>query len=375
MTQPAIGIVGATGAVGAAAARYASEWCGAGLRLGGRRVDRVRPLADDLEADAFAVDYDDAAALRAFCDGCAIVINCAGPSHRVADRVAAAAFAAHAHYVDPGGDEPLQAALAQAGQPRGDLRALLSAGMMPGLTAMIPRWVARLEFDRVDALTAYVRLRNRFTHAAAVDYLLSEQRGYGESLAAWLRGSRRTRALEPLTQVQLPYFSALVNAYPYLSREADRLAATLRLSELRWYHLFDDHRIVSLVGQLQHAIAQGQDVESAADSLVRAVDLELFGREPSIEMVFEIAGDREGRAIQRTATYRAADTYEASGAVAALAADAILAGGISPGLHFAADVIDAASVIDRIRRAPKIGVVTLVQADASADVTDDEGVV
>jgi hypothetical protein len=304
-----------------------------------------------------------------------VVLNCAGPSHHVGDRVAAAALTAGAGYVDPGGDEPLHASLVRTSDPGRPSRAVLSAGMMPGLSAIVPRWMAQQSFERTAGLTAFVRLRNRFTPAAAADYLLSEQRGYGESLAGWQHGARRSHALEPLIQIELPYFQTRVNAYPYLSREADRLAATLGLSDLRWYHLFDDHRIVSLVARLQQRLAGGEDVAAAADVLVREVDLELFGREPSIEMVFELTGEDRTGAGPRTVRFRATDTYESSGALAALAADALLSGQVPPGVHFAADVLDASSVVARIREAPAIGVVERLDAVVEQGAADDEGVV
>ncbi len=375
MTQ-LVGIVGAYGAVGAATARFIRTFCAVEVRLGGRDLKRTQRLIDtDLGAGAaMSVDVDDPVALSRFCQDCSVVVNCAGPSHRVQDRVARAALAAGADYVDPGGDEPLHASLAPLDLVRRDRRAILSAGLMPGLSGIIPRWIAQHGFDRADRLTAFISLRTRFTHAAAVDFLLSDHRGYGESLAAWQHGVRVSRALEPLAQIELPYFQTRVDAYPYLSREADRLAAALGLSDLHWYHLFDDQRIVSLVGRLQQEIGEGQPVDAAADALVRAVDVELFGREPSVVLVFELAGLAQGRSLQRTALFRATDTYETSGAVAALAVDAVLAHRMSPGVHYAADVLDAPVVIQRLRECPMVGALELLDHPADRSAAHDEGV-
>ena len=59
--------------------------------------------------DAIKLDVEDSLALQAFCSGCRVIVNCAGPSCHIRDRVARAAFRAGADYVDPGGDEPLAA--------------------------------------------------------------------------------------------------------------------------------------------------------------------------------------------------------------------------------------------------------------------------
>ena len=51
-----------------------------------------------------AVDFNDTPALARFARGCDVLLNCAGPSWRVADRAAQAALKADAHYVDAAGD-------------------------------------------------------------------------------------------------------------------------------------------------------------------------------------------------------------------------------------------------------------------------------
>ncbi|WP_449065129.1 saccharopine dehydrogenase NADP-binding domain-containing protein, partial [Planomonospora algeriensis] len=95
-----IGIVGGYGAVGGAAARLLAD---RGVRVGGRDLEAARRFVDEElggRGEARRVDAYDEAALAAFCRGCRVVVNCAGPSYLLLDRVARAAFRAGADYVD-----------------------------------------------------------------------------------------------------------------------------------------------------------------------------------------------------------------------------------------------------------------------------------
>ncbi len=396
---PLIGIVGATGAVGRATARWlrasgdaSADVVRLRLRLGGRRIDALRAIADsdlcgvdrgnahsDNDAgrndaiEIHAVDVDAPDALSRFCDGCRIIVNCAGPAAAMQDRVAQAAFAAGAEYVDPGGDDDLHGRLTPLAAANPARTAILSAGLLPGLSGLLPRWLARQGFDRVRALTAYVRLRDRFTPAAAIDYLRSVGGAYGDSLAAWRGGVRVTRDVHPLLQVELPLMPGRVNAYPYLTREAERMARALALSDLRWYHVFDDDRIVTLVARLQ-AMAGTDGLAAAGAALTRAIDVELFGRAPSQVFVLRLEGDADGRPAERTAIFRSDDTYVVSGAVAGLAVEALLRTRVEPGLHFAADVLDPAWVVDRVRACRAVQGLDVVDGVVAAGMGEDEGV-
>ncbi|MCI4066434.1 hypothetical protein MRQ36_29320 [Micromonospora sp. R77] len=68
-----IGLLGPTGAVGTAAAAHLAGWTTSPVRLGARRP----------RAGMVPVDVDDPAALAAFCRGCTVVLNCAGPAFRI----------------------------------------------------------------------------------------------------------------------------------------------------------------------------------------------------------------------------------------------------------------------------------------------------
>ncbi|MFI6801790.1 saccharopine dehydrogenase NADP-binding domain-containing protein [Streptosporangium canum] len=464
---PVIAVLGCYGAVGGAVVRRLRE-AGAGpLRLGGRDLDRVRALigtgsggpagaeaatggavtgaavtdVGGMEAragadEAVAVDLRDAAALAAFCEGCHVVVNCAGPSSRILDTVARAALAAGAHYVDVAGDAAVRDRLAAAGLPAGSTvhrgsrgqgsaghdsagqgsdgqgsaghgfdghgsaghgsdgqgfdghgsaghgsagrsRAgrddagrvvVLAAGMMPGLSALLPRHLAGQGFDRVDRLTAHVGGVDRFTPAAALDYVASLSDGYATPLAVWRGHQVIPRASRPRRGVELPHFPGRVNAYPYLSAEAERLARSLGFAEVEWSSVFDGELTLAALARLHDL-----DADTAAGELVRTSRLEAFGRTPYFQMVFRMEGEAAGRPVTRTLVARAADSYELSAAVAVLAAGAVLRGLVRPGLHDAADVLDAGAVFQALLDDPAVTRLEVVDGVAPA-VEVEEGV-
>lgn len=350
MAHARIGIIGAGGAVGGAVARALLATYPDELRLGGRRPTAIRDaIGGGIDSGQIVhVDIDDEASLAAFCRGCRVVVNCAGPSSRVLDRVARVAFEAGAAYVDPAGDDTLFELLTREPRASSTQTAVVSAGLLPGLSGLVPRWLARRGFERVRRLTAFACIRDRLTLAAAADYLHSLSGSYGESLAVW-RHRRVSRALAPMIAVELPFFPGAWNAYPFLTTEIERTAAALNLDEACWYNVFKDDRVVRLIGRLRGATVDGTQLMSASAELADALNLELFGTTPIQIFVYRLEGVREGKPAERWAVFEGSDTYELTGVVAAAAAALIVEGRIGPGVQYAALALDPDAAIETLR--------------------------
>jgi hypothetical protein len=322
-----------------------------------------------------AVDVFDPAALRRFCAGCRLVVNASAASYLVADRVARAALAAGADYLDAGGDHPLYDRLAPLGLARSGRRALVTAGMAPGLTGLLPRWLAGQGFARVHRLVGHVGVRDRLTPAGAVDYLLSLAGRDRESQAVWRDGRRVPRGAGVLADVGLPFFPGRVTAHPYLGYEAERLAAGLGLAELRWYTVFDGGgAMLATLGRLQAAMSGEGDLAAAARELAAAAELDMFGREPYQLMVFELAGTGPGGGpVTRTLVVRSADTSILTGTVCALAGRQVLAGQVPAGSHFAAEALAPAALVAALRGSGAVRGFDLFDGAAAEVAAAEEG--
>ncbi|WBB94073.1 saccharopine dehydrogenase NADP-binding domain-containing protein [Verrucosispora sp. WMMC514] len=357
MTSPVVGVLGCYGAVGSAVVELLAA-ADVRLRLGGRRPGPLTEVARETgvprEATAI-VDAADRYRLAEFAAGCAVVVDCTAPAYRAEAGVVRAAVAAGADYVGAAGEHRYP------GLPTGR-RVVVGAGMTPGLTFVLPRALAAAGFDRLDRLTAYTGGRDRFTPGAARDYVAGMVGGAGRSLAAWRGGRRVPGALTPLDRVELPYFPGRVTAHPFLSTEAERLAATLGLAEVSWYHVFDGEQALRAL-----STADPADIDPAADRLVRAAELETFGRSTYQLIVLQLDGAAQGRPVTRTLALRAADSYRLTAEAAVLAVRAVLAGEVPPGSHHAGEVLDPARVMERLAAAPSVRQLEVVDRPAAVE--------
>src|SRR5258708_22572473 len=100
--------------------------------LGGRSRQRLEHLAEELGGLPVRVAaVDDATALRAMLEGCAVVINCAGPFTGMGEPVVRAAVEAGVHYVDSCGEQGvMQRVFESWGEPA--RRAGVAVGPPPG---------------------------------------------------------------------------------------------------------------------------------------------------------------------------------------------------------------------------------------------------
>lgn len=374
MNDVDVAVLGGYGAVGAAALEAIAERRPTmRLRIGGRNKEHAAALLHklDIQGEVRRVDLQDGRSLADFCRGARLVLNCAGPSYRVLDRVAWAAMAAGANYVDPGGDEPVFESLHRPGTFTGT--AVLTAGMQPGLTGLLPQHLARSISDP-RALTAYVGTMDRLTPAGAADYLLSLGGSYGSAQAAIRNGIRVEREVAPRTDIDLPYAGRRLDAYPYLSFESEQVARELGLSEVNWFNVFEGGaHMMACLSRLQGAMRSESDLGEAADELTRAAALDLFGKQPFQLMLFEVVGSHHGEPATRSLVLRAHDAYALTGLTGALATLDVLEGRIGPGIHFAATALDSSRVLEALRTSLAVTTIEILEQPILSLVGTEEG--
>lgn len=362
MTAPLVGVVGGYGAVGTAAVAELAAGGGVRLRIGGRDLDRAAAAAAGLPvaAEGVAVDVGDPAGLASFAAGCAVLLNCAGPAVMVGDAVARAAATAGVDHVDAAGDDDLYhrvSAVTPAGR-----RAVLSAGMLPGLTGLLPRLLAA-GMNEPARLTGWVGGRDRFTATAALDYLASAA-AFGQAGVLWRDGRSDARAEGPRTGVTVPFFPGPVNATAYLSSEARRFAAEHGVRDIAWYSVFDGPHLWQALG------TPGGSLPERAARISRAADLDLFGTRPYQLVVAELSGPGG----VRTAYVRAGGASILTGVMAALTTTAVLNRRVPTGTRHAAEVLDPVETFALLSRCRGVTAAEVVDRAAADAAPMEEGV-
>ena len=176
-TNTRIGIIGGYGCVGSRVANILIHTTTYDLSIGGRNKTMAKRMAENMgpRVSGQVVDIYDQRSLDAFCGEYDIIINCAGPSALILDRVALAALRQGVHYVDPGGYDPLYRALRdkeEAIKGKG-LTFLSSAGMFPGISGVFPMHVLGSMFDQVTSLEYWCAGREKLTFNSAYDLVCS----------------------------------------------------------------------------------------------------------------------------------------------------------------------------------------------------------
>jgi short subunit dehydrogenase-like uncharacterized protein len=120
--------------------------------LGGRSRQRLEHLAEELGGLPVRVAaVDDATALRAMLEGCAVVINCAGPFTGMGEPVVRAAVEAGVHYVDSCGEQGfMQGVFEGWGEPA--RRAGVAVVPALGCNYALGDCIARIVADGVEPL-------------------------------------------------------------------------------------------------------------------------------------------------------------------------------------------------------------------------------
>jgi hypothetical protein len=332
----------------------AAERATPALLLGGRDLAPAQALATELGggAQAAACDVFDAASLAAFCERADVVVNCAGPYTRVLDRVARAAHAAGAHYVDPGGGaathrrlEPLAPEIAAASRSF-----VLNAGLIEGGSGLIAWYasaVAEAAFDEVSSLDLYFGDLEEWSPAASEDILAD---AFDDEALGWYRGGAWKRlgqlgALRAGGRVDLPKpFGAGSFVMPHFRAELTRLAterpygrvASFIVPQLsartlpRWGYI----RAVSFVNP-QHAAA-------SLAALMRD-ETKRYGAGSVIQAV--VKGRRGGEDARLRVTESDNRGYWITGVTCALATEAVLGGETAPGLAYLCDAVDPVAFV------------------------------
>lgn len=346
MESPLVGILGCGGALGRVVCTVLQPTC----RIRGGQRSHPPAWADTAIFQWMPVDVYNAQALADFCKHCEVIVNCTGPSYRIGDRIALAAAEAGACYIDTFGADCLEQSLANhiAGA-RGVF--VLSAGSFPGLSGIFPRWLSMQGFETVDSLHVFAGGREYCSPGAGADLLLSSISGFGIPDAFWRNGSLIRHAEGFPAKVYLAGFKEEVYAQRFFNSETARLAKRLTLREAHWYNVLADKQVVDTISTLcaRLTVDTGEAaLQNAVKEFAEIASLALSGSSPWYTMMVEIQGRSRGAIVRKRAILRSASSYQLSGVVAAITAEAVLQQKPAHGVYWAFELLDPGVAMEKL---------------------------
>jgi len=133
-----VGVIGGYGNVGIEVVNYLFNNVSSKVLVGGRNIDKEKEIFREWKISSLhlqKVDIFNAQQIREFCYKCKIVINCAGPSYQVEDRVAKIAAETATNFIDIGIMEVLMDKIAGFASllEKNKCACVYATGLHPGL--------------------------------------------------------------------------------------------------------------------------------------------------------------------------------------------------------------------------------------------------
>lgn len=300
-----IGIIGGYGSVGQWAVKSLAEHMEDMIRVGGRSKAGYEMCAErnQLNHTEFArVDFTDLDSVRQFAKGCRLILNCAGPTFGRSLKAADAVLSMGSYFVDVGFDNHMDELFKQYN----NRNLLCKAGAIPGLSGLLPRYLAKT-LRQADKVEVYYSALGKFSKTASEDYLNGIFRN-GRAIPG--RRREAERKFLPLSH-QESYL------YPYYDSECDYVSRSLQPAGCKWFMALEGestNMFMSNAGEIY-----GKNQESAIESLCDTSYADTLGRNEYAGFLVQATGIGRDREMSRTLYLKAPSPEYLTGTAAAAA--------------------------------------------------------
>lgn len=299
-----IGIIGGYGNIGQWAATLLYENLQESIKIGGRsreKFDSFIKINKLPKAQYQYADIDDKKSIQEFASGCTSVLNCAGPTYDKSSGLGQIMRSMNIKYADVG-----YASKQQTDMENNQSNILCKAGAIPGLSGLLPRYLA-MKFDKVFSMEFYYQALGRFTKTAAEDYL--------KGIFINTKGEM-PRKRECETRL-LPLSSTAVNLYPYYDGESDYVRRKLSLDTGQWFMALEGECTKNFMNRMGALLTgnKGKIIEE----LCNATYIDTLGRKDYAGFVIQMKGEKDGKQKVKTLLLKGDSPEYLTGAVAASA--------------------------------------------------------
>lgn len=301
-----IGIIGGYGSIGFEAAKILKNHYGEELVVAGRNPEDMGLVKQSFfkDIEVRGLDISDFTAIKQLFKCCDTVINCTGAildTSALADGIDGCKVKYADIYENVSASEKLQNKV---------VAAVFEVGSLPGLSALIPRYLAE-QLNMPQKLFFSYEAMGSFTAAAAKEYLegLFEQDKY--MMVEWKKGKLVPVCGEVLSQDGL---KADRQVFPYFDKEAEYLADTLKLEEGRWNMVLRGEHTIRVLTSARE-LYKKNPLETI-EALRKASTLDLLYDCSYVKMETELKGYKETKRL----TVKACSPERLTGAAAAITA-------------------------------------------------------
>ncbi len=353
-----IGIIGGYGVIGIDVCRWLLQTTPHTIILGGRDKEKGMRAAAGFDNVRFmAADVEDPVSLDAFCSECDLVVNCTGPSRILGDGVASVALEKGIDYVDPSGGESLYNNVYAKHRKKileKGLCFILSAGVFPGLSELLPDYIIKTGFDRVDRVTYHYCAYGDLSWASAWDFVCTLEENVGEGWIC-LRDGKKEKETQA-RMVPLPPPVGRIEMIPLLTEGLIRVGGYNNVTTIYEYHSVGKNLLasmLSIVGEERYRTAD--EKRQSANELIKGADADLGTMAEALQYCvmihMEMDGVLDGNRQKTVTTAYHPSGYPMTAMTVAdtarLVADGAVAG---PGLHHFENGVDQSKFMDLFRK-------------------------
>ncbi|MED1798077.1 saccharopine dehydrogenase family protein [Brevibacillus porteri] len=352
-----IGILGATGVVGHAAFQTILSRTNDPILLGGRNLEKLSELftGTDGRLECQQVDVCNEEELHDFCGRVDLVINCAGPSKQIVDKVAVACLKHAVHYVDVSGDEHLYQQLLMRKQEIEEkgLLFIISAGVYPGLSEVFPAYVAENDLDEIDLLEVFFAGQGGFSLNAAYDIVCSIEEDTGWGMSYFKQGEVKKIDGPFHRNYSLPHPAGKRDTYPVVTKEFGLMTKQHKIESAYFYNSYQSNAILNqfvMIKALQQYKTEEQK-RASAKLLLEQFETKKPGVKDFTMFHLHATGKRDGKKVRVFSTLLyPGDWNRISGIIAATVAHLIAEDqNRKTGCFFVAEGVSATGLIDALR--------------------------
>ncbi|CVI64922.1 Saccharopine dehydrogenase [Clostridiales bacterium CHKCI001] len=292
------------------------------------------------------VDIYDEASLINFCSGCKIIINCAGPTYQIGDRIAIVANRIGADYIDIFGGGYLEKQLFKNCM-KGENYKIFAAGSMPGFSGIALKWLIN-KFDSIKRINVYEGSFEKSGIAACEDIIWSSIKEFGLKDTYVEDGKYIREGLEE-EKILVPGVPEPVYCQYYLTQEMQHLQKSYKLSDMKIYHMNSNRELVMMLSQAcLEAVFSEEKIHNNALRICSLLNELADKRETWYAYIVEIEGMMDDRFYHKRLIIRAKESALINIGVLESVVDEVVRGKKEFGIKWAYDFVDVEKVMTKL---------------------------